>query len=147
MIIRCFFHKDILKLNTGGLFPISGIYEHEAWNSGVPTIFESLTSNNHSADIVDISADNLRAPRVRILGNLPFNISTPLLISWLENIAARRQIWQYGRVPMTLTFQKEVCERLAADVWSEQRSRLSVMAQSYCEVCYFYLCFISKSSY
>ncbi|BHF63637.1 Dimethyladenosine transferase 1, mitochondrial [Sparganum proliferum] len=35
---------------------------------------------------------------------------------------------------MTLTFQREVCERLVADVWGEQRSRLSIMAQAFCEV-------------
>ncbi len=116
------------------MFPISGVHEHEAWGSGVPTVGPPVEPNSESTALVEASR---AAPRVRILGNLPFNISTPLLISCLENISNRRQIWRLGRVPMTLTFQKEVCERLAADVWGDQRSRLSVMAQAYCEVRFF----------
>uniref|UniRef100_A0A673I2J2 rRNA adenine N(6)-methyltransferase n=1 Tax=Sinocyclocheilus rhinocerous TaxID=307959 RepID=A0A673I2J2_9TELE len=49
--------------------------------------------------------------------NLPFSVSTPLIIKWL-----------------TLTFQKDVAERLTASTGSRQRSRLSVMAQYLCTV-------------
>jgi dimethyladenosine transferase 1 len=41
----------------------------------------------------------------------------------------RESAWAYGRVPLTLTFQKEVAERLTAEVGNEQRSRLSVMSE------------------
>ncbi|KAM7537598.1 hypothetical protein Aperf_G00000069247 [Anoplocephala perfoliata] len=124
------YRGDVLKLNTGDLFPITSIHQPEAWGSGIKILTPKVDKD--STALVSTSAE--RPPRVRIIGNLPFSISTPLLVSWLEDIGNRRQIWRLGRVPMTLTFQKEICERLVADVWDDQRSRLSIMAQTYCEV-------------
>lgn len=69
-----------------------------------------------------------RAP-IHLIGNLPFAISTRLLINWLHDISLRRGAWSLGRTPMTLTFQKEVAERIVAPILSPQRCRLSVMSQ------------------
>lgn len=68
-------------------------------------------------------------PPVHLIGNLPFAISTRLLINWLKDTSLRRNAWVYGRTPMTLTFQKEVGERIIAKPMDEQRCRLSVMSQ------------------
>lgn len=72
--------------------------------------------------------DGPRAP-VHLIGNLPFAISTRLLINWLHDVSERRGAWSYGRASMTLTFQKEVADRIVAPMLSAQRCRLSVMSQ------------------
>jgi 16S rRNA (adenine1518-N6/adenine1519-N6)-dimethyltransferase len=65
------------------------------------------------------------APR-RIVANLPYNVSTALLVGWLH---------QADQVAdMVLMFQKEVADRLAAQPRSKDYGRLSVLAQHVCTV-------------
>lgn len=47
---------------------------------------------------------------LHIMGNLPFNVASPLLIQWLHQSAAREGLFKLGDVWMTLMFQKEVGE-------------------------------------
>lgn len=49
-------------------------------------------------------------PNVRLVGNLPFSVSIPLILQWLEAVSERVGVFQHGRVPMSLVFQKEVGE-------------------------------------
>ena len=49
-------------------------------------------------------------PGVRVVGNLPFNVSIPLLLQWLEAIPQRAGPFKFGRTPMALVFQKEVAD-------------------------------------
>ncbi|XP_065907940.1 dimethyladenosine transferase 1, mitochondrial-like [Dysidea avara] len=73
-------------------------------------------------------------PLFSIIGNLPFNISIPLLLRWLACIPKRSGPFAFGRTQMLLTFQKEVAERLTAPIGHHQRSRLSIMSQCWCDV-------------
>lgn len=72
-------------------------------------------------------------PPIHLIGNLPFSVSTILIIKWLKNISERKSAWKFGRTQMTLTFQKEVAERIVALASDTQRCRLSVICQMWCE--------------
>jgi len=73
-------------------------------------------------------------PNLTIIGNLPFNVSTPLIIKWLHAMSMKQSVWVYGRVPLTLCFQQEVAQRMSAPPGDKERSRLSVMCQNYARV-------------
>ncbi|EDV24751.1 uncharacterized protein TRIADDRAFT_24833 [Trichoplax adhaerens] len=85
-------------------------------------------------DPVDKKAWNDESPKMKIIGNLPFSISTPLLIQWLNLISQNAGPFSLGRIKMTLTFQEEVAQRILAEPKTSQRSRLSIMTQNYCHV-------------
>ncbi len=79
-----------------------------------------------AADALDVDPVALtEAPR-HIVANLPYNIATPLLIRWLSQAGAY--------AGLTLMFQKEVAQRLAAPPGGKTSGRLSVLAQWLCEV-------------
>ena len=77
-------------------------------------------------DALALDPAALTRPPRRIAANLPYNIATPLLLRWL------RQAGAYER--LTLMFQKEVAERLAAAPRTKAYGRLSVIAQFLCRV-------------
>jgi len=78
-----------------------------------------------SADALKIDISTLGEPPRRIVANLPYNISTALLINWLKQLDHVDQ--------MTLMFQKEVVERIIAAPSSKAYGRLSVITQWLCE--------------
>lgn len=85
----------------------------------------------------DVKTDWMESPPpVNLIGNLPFSVSTILIIRWLEMISRKEGPWAFGRTRMTLTFQKEVAERMVARILDKQRCRLSVMCQTWCNVNY-----------
>ncbi len=63
-----------------------------------------------------------------IVANLPYNIATPLLFGWLEQIHAESNAFSQ----MILMFQKEVAERITAHPKCKTYGRLSVMSQWLC---------------
>lgn len=62
----------------------------------------------------------------RLVGNLPYNISTPLLFHVLQ--------WHHLVTDMHFMLQQEVVKRMAAEPGSKAWGRLSVMCQYHCEV-------------
>ena len=82
----------------------------------------------HQADALKFDFASLeRADKpLRIVGNLPYNISTPLifhLISFADKVQ-----------DMHFMLQKEVVKRMAASPGEKAFGRLSVMVQYYCQV-------------
>lgn len=63
---------------------------------------------------------------LRLVGNLPYNISTPLLFHLLQQLPLIRD--------MHVMVQKEVAERLAAPPSTPDYGRLGVMVQLHCAV-------------
>ncbi|MEP6633924.1 MAG: 16S rRNA (adenine(1518)-N(6)/adenine(1519)-N(6))-dimethyltransferase RsmA [Luteimonas sp.] len=63
---------------------------------------------------------------IRLVGNLPYNLSSPILFHALDYADAIRD--------MHFMLQKEVVERMAAGPGSKVYGRLSVMLQAYCAV-------------
>ena len=59
---------------------------------------------------------------VRVVANLPYNIATALLISWLT-----AEPWPPWYDRLTLMFQREVAERIVAKPGSKSYGRLSVL--------------------
>lgn len=86
--------------------------------------FANLTI--HSADALDFDFSALAqaGQKLRIIGNLPYNISTPLMFHLLENVGCMED--------MLFMLQKEVVERICAKSGSKTYGRLSVMMQYYC---------------
>jgi len=64
----------------------------------------------------------------RIVANLPYNIATALLVSWLSI-----EPWPPWYDAAVLMFQLEVAERIVAAPHSKSYGRLSVLAQWRCE--------------
>ena len=82
----------------------------------------------HSADALNFDFASLAAgnAQLRVVGNLPYNISTPLIFKLLEQAEVIAD--------MHFMLQLEVVERLAASPGSKDWGRLGVMAQFQCEV-------------
>jgi 16S rRNA (adenine1518-N6/adenine1519-N6)-dimethyltransferase len=74
---------------------------------------------------VDFGAMATDGP-IRLVGNLPYNISSPILFHAMEHAASIRD--------MHFMLQKEVVDRMAAAPGSKVYGRLSVMLQAGCRV-------------
>lgn len=80
-----------------------------------------------NADVLTVDFTALaQGTTIRLVGNLPYNISTPILFHCLDHAAAI--------VDMHFMLQKEVVDRMAAAPGSKTYGRLSVMLQLRCAV-------------
>ncbi len=77
-------------------------------------------------DALEIDVNGLGTGPRKIISNLPYNISTALLLKWLHDLRGIQQ--------MTLMFQKEVADRLTASPGTKAYGRLSVLTQWLCDV-------------
>ncbi len=80
-----------------------------------------------NADVLKVDFTALADGRpLRLVGNLPYNLSSPILFHALEHAGAV--------IDMHFMLQKEVVERMAAAPGSKVYGRLSVMLQASCSV-------------
>lgn len=90
-----------------------------AANHGTLTLIEADVL---SVDLGALAIDGL----IRLVGNLPYNLSSPILFHAVAHAASIRD--------MHFMLQKEVVDRMAAPPGSKVYGRLGVMLQAYCEV-------------
>ncbi|MCI0666497.1 MAG: 16S rRNA (adenine(1518)-N(6)/adenine(1519)-N(6))-dimethyltransferase RsmA [Methylococcaceae bacterium] len=87
----------------------------------------SANLNVVCADVLNVRLTDFRKcnEALRIIGNLPYNISTPLLFHLLEQQSCIQD--------MHFMLQKEVVDRICAEPGSKAFGRLSIMLQFLCE--------------
>ncbi len=80
----------------------------------------------HETDALNLDFNSFEHTDLRIVGNLPYNISTPILFHLLK--------YRESIKDMTFMLQKELVDRICANSGNKQYGRLSIMVQYYCDV-------------
>lgn len=96
-------------------------------NGNVALQFGDALAVEWGAQNLGFSLENNLSSPIEIVSNLPYNIGTVLLTTWLE------LPWPLPISSMTLMFQEEVAERIVAQPGSKAYGRLSVLANWRCE--------------
>ena len=76
-------------------------------------------------DILDIDEKKFSKEKLIVFGNLPYNISTEILCKWILNLD-NDEFWFESLI---LMFQKEVADRIIANVNTSNYGRLSILAK------------------
>lgn len=105
--------RDLVRRLKERELPGLGIHEGDVLNTDFLALAQQLGAQNHTS-------------RLRIVGNLPYNIGTPLMLK----LAQQHQAVQSIHVML----QREVVDRLIAQPGSKQWGRLSVMMNSVFEI-------------
>lgn len=121
-----------LGVLTEALLPLVGILEAVELDRDLAPKLKTrfLPLGNfilHAGDALkfDFSALRRGSEKLRVVGNLPYNISTPLLFHLFAQIESIKD--------MHFMLQKEVVDRLCATPNQSAYGRLSVMAQYFCQ--------------
>lgn len=87
---------------------------------------EVLQADALKLDLPTVLGEHLGAPPYKVVANIPYNITSPLIVRFLEAKGLFSTV--------TLMVQKEVADRLRAAPGSDAYGSLSVFAQYYAEV-------------
>ena len=74
-------------------------------------------------DVLNISEEKLSENKLIVFGNLPYNISTEILIKWILNLKCN-----FWFSKLVLMFQKEVADRIISKSNQSNYGRLSVIS-------------------
>ena len=75
-------------------------------------------------DVLKVDENSLCNQILTVFGNLPYNISTEILIKWILNIDPKKIWFDY----LILMFQKEVAERILLNFNTKNYGRLTILA-------------------
>lgn len=106
------------------LIPI--LQETLADETNVKIINRDILKTNLTAVIEEEKKNFPQMESVRIIGNLPYYITTPIIMKLLEDGVPADSI--------TVMMQKEVADRIKAAPGNKERGALSVAVQYYCQV-------------
>lgn len=132
-------NKNVLEIGPGNMALTEKIYNKKPKKFFTVEIDNDLIKkyeNNPllkfiiNKDALDIDEVNLfDSKKFSIISNLPFNISTQLLLKWL-NIQNTFNCIE----SMTLMFQKELAERITAKVNTKKYGRLSIISSAFFKI-------------
>ncbi len=111
--------REILKNNPSKMY----LVEKDAFlaRSLEETIDERVKIFNE--DILKFNEKSLSKNKIIVFGNLPYNISTEILSTWIINLKN-----DYWFSDLILMFQKEVADRIIAQFNKSAYGRLSILA-------------------
>tara|TARA_B100000963_G_C22494806_1_gene610944 strand:- start:246 stop:1034 length:789 start_codon:yes stop_codon:yes gene_type:complete len=75
-------------------------------------------------DILKVEENSLCNEILTVYGNLPYNISTEILIKWILNMKDKKIWFDY----LVLMFQKEVADRIISEFNTKNYGRLTILA-------------------
>ena len=133
--------KEILKLMPKKLICIE---KDKMFVKKLKILFQNIKNIKViNEDILKLNLKSLVFDETIIIGNLPYNISTQILVKFL-----RFNPWPPKFKKLIFMFQKEVGEKILANFGSKNYSRLSIITKSRLKILnYFYVsknCFIPK---
>ena len=139
MIIKIINLIDISSKNILEVGPGTGNLTNEILKKN-PNSFLAIEKDNNLAkelqkrfhnkvniinnDILKIDENSLCAEPLTVFGNLPYNISTEILIKWIMNMDYNKSWFDY----LILMFQKEVADRIISNFNNKTYGRLSIIA-------------------
>ena len=110
---------EILKRKPNKLFLI------EKDNNLIKILKEKFSDKVYyiNDDILKVSEKNLTKNKLTVFGNLPYNISTEILIKWILSIDSNPWFEK-----LILMFQKEVADRIISEYNTSTYGRLSIIS-------------------
>lgn len=115
------YNTDILKFDFNQVLESANMASRPSESTEPGSEQEDPSSS--AGMTVDVSINSIK--KLRIIGNLPYNISTPILFHLFDYIDIMQD--------MMFMLQLEVVDRIIAEPNTKQYGRLSVMTQYFCE--------------
>ena len=104
------------------------VYALQSLKDASNGVLEIVQEDALHADLPALAQKFGGKPPFVIVANLPYNIATPLLTGWMEQIYNQPALYR----ELVLMFQKEVAQRIVGKPSSKTYGRLSILCQWLC---------------